>query len=464
MLWFSPLTRPPHLCYTVPDFVGCPNKLSLEPCVARQFRTGDQTLIRELNRSILLQRLRVGPPLSRADLAAATGLNKTTVSKLIDELIADGLVHEIGLVPSSGGRPAVLLELNPDGGWIIGGEIGIGRIVTVVADLRATIAWRREATFDKEDGKELVLQRLDALLRQAKQFAQRSDRRLLGVGVTIPGLVDVASGVLVFEPNMGWRDVPLRDRLASKLHVPAFIENDANAAALAERYFGAAQDVEDFAYIVANIGLGAGLVVGGQIFSGASGYAGEAGHTTIDPDGPLCRCGNRGCWERLASLRALTERVDRALQAGLPSRIPSFVDGSEITLEAILQAAREGDQVARQALDETGTYLGIGIANLVNLLNPQLVAFGGSLSLAHEFLMPAAQRVIEERAMGELRRAARIVVSALKADACVLGGVALVLHDILRRPYLVQRTPEPSAADPMQSHHAALEAMPLEGR
>jgi glucokinase-like ROK family protein len=433
--------------------------------VARQFRTGDQTLVRELNRSILLQRLRVRPPLSRADLAAATGLNKTTVSKLIDELIADGLVHEIGLVPSGGGRPAVLLELKPDGGWIVGGEIGVGRMVTVVADLRATIAWRREATFEKDAGMELVLQRLDALLRQARQFAQRSsERRLLGVGVTVPGLVDVISGILVFEPNMGWRDVPLRDRLASKLHVPAFIENDANAAALAERYFGAAQDVEDFAYVVANIGLGAGLVVGGQIFSGASGYAGEAGHTTIDPDGPLCRCGNRGCWERLASLRALTERVDRALEAGLPSRIPSLAAGGEITLEVILEAARDGDQVARQALDETGTYLGIGIANLINLLNPQLVAFGGSLSLAHEFLMPAAQRVVDERAMRELRQAARIVVSPLRADACVLGGVALVLHDLLRRPHLVQRTPELLTADTIQSHHAALESMPLEGR
>ena len=150
-----------------------------------------------------------------------------------------------------------------------------------------------------------------------------TSRRLLGAGVTVPGLVDVSSGVLVFEPNMGWRDVPLRERLAAKLQMPVFIDNDANAAALAERYFGAAQDVEDFAYVVGNIGLGVGLVVGGQIFAGASGYAGEAGHTTIDPDGPLCRCGNRGCWERLASQRALIERVDHAVRAGRPSRITS---------------------------------------------------------------------------------------------------------------------------------------------
>jgi glucokinase-like ROK family protein len=432
--------------------------------VARLFRTGDQTFVRELNRSILLQRLRVGPPLSRADLATATGLNKTTVSKLIDDLIADGLVREVGLVRSGGGRPATLLDLNPEAGWIIGGEISVGRMVAIVADLRATIAWRRETSFDKEAGQDLALQRLNSLLRQAKQFAQRGKRRLLGVGVTTPGLVDVSSGILVFEPNMGWREVPLRDQLASKLGLPVFIENDANAAALAERYFGVAQDVEDFTYVVANIGLGTGLVVGGQLLIGASGYAGEAGHTTIDPDGPLCRCGNRGCWERLASLRALTERVDQALRSGLPSRIAEHTGGDEITLDAILMAAQEGDQVARQALDETGAYLGIGIANLVNLLNPQLVVFGGALSLAHEFLMPAAQRVVNDRAMGELRQAARIEVSALKADACVLGGVALVLHDILRRPPLVERTPKLSAKATLSSHYVALETMPRERR
>lgn len=433
----------------------------------RQFRTGDQALVRELNRSILLQRLRVHAPLSRADLAAATGLNKTTVSNLIDELIAEGFVREVGHDASGGGRPGMLLEIDPDGGWIIGGEISIGRIAVVVANLRATIAWRREMPFNKEATQETVLVLLETLLRQAKEFAQSSDYRLLGVGVAIPGLVDVRSGVLVFEPNMGWRDVPLRDWLASKLRLPAFIDNDANAAALAERYFGAAQDIDDFAYVVANIGLGAGLVIGGQLFAGASGYAGEAGHTTIDPDGPLCRCGNRGCWERMASQRALIERVDHALQAGLPSLIPSSVNGGDITLQAILDAARQGDTVARQALKETGTYLGIGIANLVNLLNPQMVVFGGSLSLAHEFLMPAARQEVADRALSELGCAARIVVSPLESDACVLGGVALVVHDILRQPHLVRRTrelPEPEPAQPDPAAVSPRASISLEGR
>jgi len=241
------------------------------------------------------------------------------------------------------------------------------------------------------------------------------------------------------------------------------VDNDANAAALAERYFGVAQDVDTFAYVVANIGLGAGLVIGGQIYPGVSGYAGEAGHTTIDPDGPLCRCGNLGCWERLASQRALIERVEAALQAGQPSLLHAATgDGRDsLTLEVILEAAREGDAVARQTLSETGTYLGIGIANLVNLLNPTLVAFGGSLSLAHEYLLPTARAVVEARAMRELRQATKIVVSAFQADACVIGGVALVLHELLSRPRLVHRDLSQAQLAPLLRKRRQADAEPI---
>jgi predicted NBD/HSP70 family sugar kinase len=234
---------------------------------------------------------------------------------------------------------------------------------------------------------------------------------------------------------MGWRDVPLQAELADRTGLPVLVDNDGNAAALAEHYFGVAQGIDDFAYVVANIGLGAGLVIGGHIHHGVSGYAGEAGHTTIDPEGPLCRCGNRGCWERLASQRALVERVAQA------RRLPGGGGGGEgsegITLEAILQAAQAGDGAVLQALHETGTYLGIGIANLVNLLNPGLVAFGGRLSLAHEYLLPVARETVKRRAMSELQQTARIVVSSFRQDACVMGGIALVLDDLLSRPRLV---------------------------
>jgi predicted NBD/HSP70 family sugar kinase len=249
---------------------------------------------------------------------------------------------------------------------------------------------------------------------------------------------------------MGWRNVPLRQLIGAKLDVPIFVDNDANAAALGERYLGAAQDVENFVYVVANVGLGTGLVMNGHIFQGASSYAGEAGHTTIDPDGPLCRCGNHGCWERLASQRALVERIQQAVQAGQYSSIEDMVKHhlDQITIQLILEAARGGDDVARRALEETGMYLGIGIANLINTFNPSLVAFGGALSLADEFLMPVIQQVVLERAMNGPREAAQVVISTFKSDACVMGGVALVLHDILSRPRLDLSLPSQRGGSP----------------
>ena len=415
----------------------------------RQFRTGDQALVRQLNRSILLQRLWVGSPLSRADLAASIGLNKTTVSDLVDELLSSGFLREIGRNASAGGRPGVLLELNPEAGWVIGCDIAVGSLSVVLSDLRARVVWRRQAAFVKEDGLHVVLDRLTALMRQGGQHARRTGRRLLGAGVAVPGLVDISNGRLIFEPNMGWRDVPLRDALADRTRLPVFVDNDGNAAALAERYFGVAQGVDDFAYVVANIGLGAGLVIGGHIHYGASGYAGEAGHTTIDPQGPLCRCGNRGCWERFASQRALIERVTKADGSALSPVLEALTGHGTVpvNLELILEAARAGDPIVLEALHETGTYLGIGMANLVNLLNPSLIAFGGSLSLAHEYLLPVAREVAAQRAMTEMRQT-RIVVSSFRQNACEMGGVALVLHDLLSRPRLVPAgrplaTPQP---------------------
>ena len=402
--------------------------------MSRRIRTGDQSLVRELNRSIVLERLWVGSPMSRADLAVATGLNKTTVSNLVDELAATGFVREVGRNVSAGGRPGVLLELNPDAGWIIGAEIAVDHLSLVLTDLRAGVVWREDCEADQPTELDSVLGALVRMLRQATEHAERRGQRIFGVGVSLPGLVDVPRGRLMFEPNTGWRDVPLGEMLAQHVSFPVFLDNDANAAALAERYYGVARDVDNFIYIVANIGLGAGLVIDGELFQGATGFAGEAGHMTIDPAGPACRCGNRGCWERMASVRALIERLQLALKAGESSII---MEGVPITLPMILQAAAAGDAVTLRALHETGVYLGIGIANLVNSFDPRLVAFGGSLSLAGEYLLPVARQVVAERAMPELQEATTLELSVFRDSACVMGAAALVLHDLLSRPRLV---------------------------
>ncbi len=395
----------------------------------RGYRTGDQTLVRELNRAILLSHLRRSAPQSRASLAALTGLNKATVSSLINELLEHKLVCELGLADSSGGRRATLLDLNPHAGCLIGVEMSVDYVNAVLTDFRAEVQWRERAVLGGAADQATTVARTIAMIETARRAAEERGAQVLGVGLGVPGLVDVASGRLVFGPNLGWYDVPIRDLLRERFSFPVFVDNDANASALGEWYFGSAQQVDNFVYLTANMGLGAGVMLGGQVHRGATGYAGEVGHTVIDPDGPPCGCGSRGCWETLAGQRALVRRVATGWHDS-----GEAAAGGEINMECILQAAGAGDPVVLAALEETARYLGLGIANLLNTFNPSEVVLGGVLSTAADYLLPGIERAIAAHALRWPRQSARLCVSAFRFDACAMGGVALVLQHLVSHP------------------------------
>jgi glucokinase-like ROK family protein len=406
--------------------------------LGKTYRTGDQALVREINLSIILNCLRETSPLSRAQLAGITGLNKTTVSSLVRELIARQFVREIGFDSSGAGRPAVLLELNPDAGCIIGMEIGVDFILAILTNFKAQVLWRYREDTDQAEGQETILAKALDVGRQAFAVGGSPHSPVLGIGIGIPGLVDISSGTLLFAPNLKWHDVPLREIFSREFDVPAFVDNDANVAALGESYFGAAQGSKDFVYLSIGVGLGGGIVLDGQLYRGIGGYAGEIGHMTITSDGERCNCGNCGCWETLVSQTAVVHRVRKAVEAGNASRVSQLAEGrlERISIPVIVEAAEEGDEVARQALEETGDYLGIGIANLINAFNPELIIFGGVMSLASAYLLPAIEKTLEGRSLAWPRRMARVMASSYGPDACVMGGVALVLHDILSKPDL----------------------------
>jgi glucokinase-like ROK family protein len=400
------------------------------------YRTGDQALIRQINLSAILQQLRDSAPISRASLAQITGLNKTTVSSLVSELIENQFVREAGLESGAVGRRAMLLRLNPAAGCIVSGEIGVDFISAIAADFAAKVVWRDQTRIDPAMGQDAIAEQSAALLQRAVEQGLSSSRVLLGVAVGVPGLVDQATGVLLFAPNLGWRDVPVRTILQQKFDAPVFVDNEANLAALGERYFGAAQGYQEVLYISAGVGLGGGVVHDGQVCRGVIGMAGELGHMTMDPDGEQCSCGNRGCWETLVSQQALFRRVRRAIDAGRVSQLTQAVNGDldRLTVPLVADAARDGDEVAREALDAVGHSLGIGIASLVNALNPELVVFGGILSLAWQFLQPGVTEEMQRRALRWNREATQVVLAQHGFDACVMGGLALVLQDILREP------------------------------
>jgi glucokinase-like ROK family protein len=404
-----------------------------------RYRTGDQALVREINLSVILQYLRENAPISRAALADMTGLNKTTVSSLVGELMDRQFVREVGLDSTGLGRPAMLLTLNPQAGAIISGEIGVDFVSAVCTNFAPEIVWRGHESISPDSGQSAIVERMVALLRQTVDVGSSSCGPVLGLAIGMPGLVDQATGTLLFAPNLGWRDMPLRSILEAAFDAPVFVDNEANLAALGEHYFGAAQGYEEVLYISAGVGLGGGLVHNGQICRGVTGVGGELGHMTMDPEGELCNCGNRGCWETQVSQRALFRYLRRAIDGGQASRLSKMTGGDldRLTVTLVVDAARSGDAVALEALDRIGHHLGIGIASLVNALNPELVVFGGVLSLAWEFLLPAVNEELQRRALSWNRDATRVVLARHGLDACIMGGVALVLYNILSKPRLV---------------------------
>lgn len=394
------------------------------------FQTGDQALVRQINLSLVMNIMRTQAPISRAALAQATGLNKATVSDLVFDLMERGFVREVGMKSSGTGRPATLLTLHPSAGFIVSCEIAVDFIEVMVTDFAPETIWQvKEKTFP-EMGQQAILERTLALLFQAVERGKAVAPYLFGVAIGVPGMVNSETGTLLFAPNLGWSDVELLAYFEkANFGAPVFVENEANLAALGEHYFGAARGHDNVLYLSGNIGLGGGMVRDGHLCRGVSGVASEFGHMTMNPDGELCKCGNRGCWETQVSQKALYRYLNEWIGAGKKSSLAHAVENYSV--EMIVEAARDGDEAAILALEKTGRYLGIGIASLLNALNPELVVLGGILSLAADFLLPVVNAEVRSRALRWNRESAQVVRAAHGSDACVKGGIAVVYQSVL---------------------------------
>lgn len=406
-----------------------------------RYRTADQAWVRERNLSIVLNYIwEAGGPIARARLTEISGLNKSTIGSLLTQLQAWGFVRELGTQNVGPGRPGMLIDIDPEAGRIIGAEIGVDFVSAVLVNLKAEVVWQRKVDTNgaSRPGQSQMLAQTEQLIREAMGQAGAAGCRVLGIGLGVPGLVDHTTGTLLFAPNLGWRDVSLREMWHAAFGVPVIVENEANAAALGEKMLGTAKQLEHFIYLSAGVGLGGGLVIDGKLYGGAGGFAGEIGHMTLVPDGPQCNCGNRGCWETLIGPTAITERVRQAAALGQTPVLLALpdVDGdvSAIRMRHVLAAAALGEPAVLHVLDEVGRYLGIGIANLVNAFNPRLVVLGGILSLAGPYILPRAQQEVQARALAAAREALRIELSAFGFDACVMGGASLLIREVLSNP------------------------------
>lgn len=380
--------------------------------------------VRATNLAVVLRYVRAHAPCSRADIAAATGLNKATVSSLVTDLLERRLVRETGLTEHRIGRPATMLVL--DGAYAaIGLQINADYLTAVALDLAGErlLSWRRSfAGATASPGKAVAA--IAALARRALGRVAKEQRGVLGLTVGVPGLVD-PDGVVQVAPSLGWQSLDLRGQLARSLPEEARfavrVENDANLAAAAEYRWGAHAGTPHLAYLTGQAGLGAGIIADGRLLRGARGLAGEIGHIPLDPSGPVCGCGRRGCLEALAGVAGVLRRANPE----------SFVDGSptdwEPEVAEVVRRAEADDKEVRSALSEIGGWLGQGAAVLANLVNPEVVVLGGYFVPLAPWLLPAAEQQLAEHALAPQAGGAQLTVSTLGHDAAAVGGAADVL-------------------------------------
>jgi predicted NBD/HSP70 family sugar kinase len=393
----------------------------------------NQRAVRRHNLGVVLRHLSEHGPRSRATIAVETGLNKTTVSSLVTELIGLDLVVERGLEQrGTVGRPGQVVELSGEGVVALGLEVNVDYLAVRALDLTGT---ERHRGLDVRDNRGLavadVLDRLAQCIGAALDAVKGAGLRPVGATVGLPGLVDAGTGTLLLAPNLGWTDVPVADELRTRLPslgFPLVAENEANLAALAELWEGSARGLADVLYVSGEIGVGAGIIIGGELFRGAQGFGGEFGHMTVDPSGPPCACGSRGCLETLIGLEALLEL------AGLDGSSSGTGSGEPVSMLA--GRARAGDEQALAALREAGRWLGIAIASAANLLNFQAVVLGGFFGQLSTWLAAPIARELEVHVLASDWAVPRVLPSTLGPEAAVRGAAALSLRRVLADPVL----------------------------
>lgn len=374
--------------------------------------TGDQALVKKINKSIVLHTIRKAAPLSRARVSEMTGLNKATVSNLVAELCQQELVIEAGPGESSGGRKPLILHFNEMAGTVIGMELRVKQLSAILSDLGGNILGESDVSLERHD-LTYVLEEMHKMINDLVAKAPVTPYGIVGIGVGVPGMVD-ENGVVLFAPNLGWEMVDLRGLLESSFSVPVTIDNEANAGAQGELNFGAARDVRHLLYVSAGSGIGSGIIIGGELYKGARGYAGETGHMTIEAEGKPCSCGSRGCWELYAS-----EKTYDNAGAALPAR----------TTPELVRHAALGQEDALRHFAMMGEYLGIGATNLINSFNPEVIVIGGALSEAEQWLEDSLRRVVAERTLPYHKQQLEITFSKLGSRGTMIGaGFSAVMH------------------------------------
>ncbi|MBY7142895.1 ROK family transcriptional regulator [Virgibacillus sp. NKC19-3] len=396
-----------------------------------QFVNGNT--VKQANRSFILKDIRQSGPITKIDLARKFDLTFSAVGNIITEFSEAGLIKEAGYGESSGGRPPVLYEMKWDSVYVIALVIGVREISACLVNLKGEVS---DEIIAEEDSKPLI-ERVYNLIDQLLERIAIDISKISGIGVSAPGPIDTTDGKMLTPPNLeGVRNISFQRLLEDRYKWPTILEKDANAFALAEQWFGDVEPNEDILYIYNDQGLGGGLIIDSRIHRGIGNGAGEIGHMVIDIDGPKCNCGNFGCLETLSSGIAIQRRVKEEIRRGYPTSLADdyLNNGKEPTIENIVQQAEEGDKLALEVLHEAERYLGLGLANAINLFAPDQVIFGGMVAKLYPKMINTAEKIAKERALSPYARNIIFAESAFNHQSNSIGAASVIHQKLFDYP------------------------------
>ena len=372
-------------------------------------------------------------PISRARLIEALNSSRGKISAEVARLIEKGLLAEKGLAQSDGGRRSSLLGISPSAGLIAAVDIGATSIDVALTTLGSELLARRGEPADVRDGPQSTLGRVKFLLSELLDEQAANARDVLAIGVGVPGPVEQASSLLTVPPIMpGWDRFPIREAFAGEYAAPVFVDNDVNVMALGEHWSGVAKGVDDMMFVKIGTGIGSGIIIGGHLHRGTQGCAGDFGHICVDPDGPLCTCGNAGCLEALAAAPAIVLQAERCAREGeSPLLMALLREKGELTMKVVGEAARRGDYCALTIIRKSGRLIGQTLASAVNVVNPSMIVIGGGVSRVGNALLAEVRSAVYQRSLPLATRNLPIVMSELDDVAGVVGASAMAAGEVL---------------------------------
>ncbi|MDU2490993.1 MAG: ROK family transcriptional regulator [Clostridium celatum] len=393
---------------------------------------GSFELMKQLNVSAVLKVIKDNGSLSRAEIAKLTGLTPASVTNITKFLIEDNFLMESKIGESSGGRPPIILEFNPDARYVIGVGIGVGVIDVVITNLSASIIIKREMRIEEERyDYDLVFKKLVNLINEVVKSSKIDKEKILGVGVALHGIVNAKTGISIHALYYGWKNEDIKEKLEEELDLTVYVDNDVRAMSLGESWFGATKDIANFVTLNISNGIGAGIIINNMPYYGVDFSAGEIGHIVVEADGDKCNCGNYGCLETVASNNNIIKKAIKLIKQGVNSSLSKDIDNiNNLSIEDICKAANDGDELSITILKEAARYIGIAITNLINILNPTAIVVVGEIFENTTHTIETLSEIVKNRGLKLSSENVRIIRSLLGRDAAVVGAATLVIKEI----------------------------------